>query len=116
MTATPSTTRPGKMRPRANSKGGAKMQPSWRPRREREEARQTTREADDATPLNVMIRLMQRCCDVIAAEDRKGAAADGGRIDRALSTAAALARGAAPYYHRRMKPADLAPGEPLKRE
>jgi hypothetical protein len=106
------------MRPRANSEGGAKMQPSWRPRSQRDRTRGAERQSDgDTKPLDVMTRLMLRCCDVLDEEDKKGDAADRRRIDRALKTAAALARSAAPYYHRRIKPADHAPGEkPLKQE
>jgi hypothetical protein len=105
------------MRPRANSKVDAKMQPEWRPRSERDSTRKTARElVGDTKPLDVMLRLMQRCCDVLTREDKKGNAADRRRIDRALNTAAALARSAAPYYHRRLKPADLAPDEPRKQE
>jgi hypothetical protein len=105
------------MRPRANCKDGAKMQPLWRTRSDRTKMRKTERESDgDTKPLDVMLRLMQRCCDVLADEDSRGNAADRRRIDRALNTAATLARSAAPYYHRRLKPADLAPGEPRKTE
>jgi hypothetical protein len=71
---------------------------------------------DKASPLDIMNWLMKRYCATVEAEDRKGAAADAKRIDRAQAAADALACAAAPYYHRRLKPADLAPGEPLKRE
>jgi hypothetical protein len=105
------------MRPRANPKVGAKMQPLWRPPRERDRTRKTARKlVGDTRPLDVMLRLMQRCCDVLTEEDKKGDAADRRRVDRALTAAAALARSAAPYYHRRLQPAGLAPDEPRKTE
>ena len=65
---------------------------------------------DRASPLDIVNWLMKRYCAAIEAEDRKGVAADERRIDQALHAAAALARSAAPYYHRRMKPGDTAPG------
>jgi hypothetical protein len=65
---------------------------------------------DHASPLDIVNWLMKRYCAAIEAEDRKGEAADEKRIDQALHAAAALARSAAPYYHRRMKPGDTAPG------
>jgi hypothetical protein len=71
---------------------------------------------DKASPLDIVNWLMKRYCAAVEVEDRKGAAADAKRIDQALTPAAALARTAAPYYHRRMKPADRAPGEPRKQE
>jgi hypothetical protein len=87
----------------------AKVRRSWLARRERT-AQRTRARGGDATPLDVMIRLMQRCCDVIDEEDGRGAAASRRRIDAALKTAAALARSAAPYFHPRVKPTDTRPG------
>src|SRR5262245_8453404 len=106
-----------RMRPRANSKVGAHIQPLWQPPRERHGTHKTARQlVGDTRPLDVMLRLMQRCCDVLTEEDKKGNAADRRRVERALKAAAALARSAAPYYHRRLQPAGLAPDEPRKTE
>jgi hypothetical protein len=69
------------------------------------------RDNDSASPLDIVNWLIRRYCAAVEAEDSKGEAADGKRIDGALKAAAALARGAAPYYHRRMKPGDVPPGE-----
>ena len=84
--------------------------------REKRRANSLTARADKMSPLDVINWLIKRYCAAIEAEDGKGEAADEARIDQALTAAAALARSAAPYYHRRMKPADLAPGEPRKTE
>src|SRR5262245_5350528 len=83
--------------------------------REKRRANSLTARVDKMSPLDIVNWLMKRYCAAIEAEDRKGEAADPERIDQAL-TAAALARAAAPYYHRRMKPAEIAPGEPRKQE
>src|SRR5262245_2358170 len=84
--------------------------------REERRPNSLTARVDKMSPLDIVNWLMKRYCAAIEAEDRKGEAADKERIGQALTAAAALARAAAPYYHRRMKPADLAPGEPRKQE
>jgi hypothetical protein len=68
-------------------------------------------QVDEMSPLDIVNWLIKRYCAVIDAEDEKGEAADGKRIDAALKAAAALARGAAPFYHPRIKPSDRAPGD-----
>jgi hypothetical protein len=64
----------------------------------------------DALPLDVINWVITRYCMAVAAEDRKGKAADLDRIERVLRATATLAGDAAPFYHRRLKPGDVAPG------
>jgi hypothetical protein len=66
--------------------------------------------AGKALPLDVINWVIMRYCMAVAAEDRKGKAADLDRIERVLRATATLARSAAPFYHRRLKPGDVAPG------
>jgi hypothetical protein len=65
----------------------------------------------DRSPLDIINWLMKRYCAVIEQEDGKGAAADHKRIDATLKAAAVLTRGLMPFFHRRLKPSDEAPGE-----
>jgi hypothetical protein len=66
---------------------------------------------EEASPLDIINWLMKRYCAVIEQEDGKGAAADQKRIDATLKAAAVLTRGLMPFFHRRLKPSDEAPGE-----
>jgi hypothetical protein len=65
----------------------------------------------EASPLDIVNWLLARYCAVVEAEDAKGEAADSKRIDATLKAAATLTRGLMPFFHRRLKPSDQAPGE-----
>ncbi len=66
---------------------------------------------EEASPLDIINWLLKRYCAVVDEEDGKGAAADQKRIDATLKAAAVLTRGLMPFFHRRLKPSDQAPGE-----
>jgi hypothetical protein len=66
---------------------------------------------EEASPLDIINWLLKRYCAVVDEEDGKGEAADQKRIDATLKAAAMLTRGLMPFFHRRLKPSDQAPGE-----
>ncbi len=92
----------------------------WHRRSERRRAAPAARPAwapsppaniEEASPLDIINWLMKRYCAVVDQEDGRGEAADQKRIDATLKAAAVLTRGLMPFFHRRLKPSDQAPGE-----